>query len=130
MHSKPDIKDYLTTEALLKWNKPLKARTALFKALLEKLKALQLDEFLAVPKLSSIDEVQPHERMPFAQAAQELALLVQVGPGWGPHGNDIAKMAETLSTVFYAYCPAFAAEGFPNPAKAAIESMKELGLRL
>jgi hypothetical protein len=130
MHPNQDLRGYLTTEALQKGNKPLKVRSALFRALLEHLKAGPADEFLVVPTQSSIDEVRHHERMPFANAAQELALLVAVGRGWGPHNDNIEECAKTMTTVFFAYCQAFVVEGFPNPAKAAIESMKELGFKL
>jgi hypothetical protein len=130
MNSKFDPQNYLTTEALQKGNRPLKIRAALFKALCAQLALAPVDEFLIVPKLSSIDEVRTHERMPLRYAAQEMAMLVEMGRGFAPIQANIDEIAELMTTVFSAYCPAFAAEGFPNPAKAAIESMKELGFHL
>lgn len=129
MRTPVDPKYFSSAEIIASANKPFKVRAALLKALVPLLEQ-ESSKFLYSISQGSIQEVLQHQPALLKDIAQELVFLVEVRSGWGPHQNDIEKMANTLKTGFFAFCDAFAEADFPNPQSAALRAMKELGLNI
>lgn len=62
--------------------------------------------------------------------AQELAFLPSVGRGWGPLPQQIETTAKNLVDGYLAHRDAFAQEGFPQPAQAALAALRDYDFAL
>ena len=129
MRTPVNPEDFSSAEEIAKYNKPFKVRAALLKTLIPLLEQ-ESSNFLYSISPGGSQEIFKHQPALLTDIAQELVFLVEVRNGWGPHPNDIEKMANTLKTGFFAFCDAFAEADFPNPQSGALRAMKELGLNI
>jgi hypothetical protein len=65
-----------------------------------------------------------------ALLAQQLAFVPSITRGWGPAASDLARTAKNLVDCYGAHVAAFNEEGFPAPAEAALEAMKDFAFSL
>jgi hypothetical protein len=65
-----------------------------------------------------------------AVLAQQLAFMPSISRGWGPTASDLAQTAKNLVDCYSAHVAAFNEEGFPAPAEAALEALKDFAFSL